>query len=195
MTVASIHTIWSGGPSAPGLTVMNVDADTALDFSAALAAVVDFWTAVKGYLSNDYSLQVDPNVDLFNEADGGISGAFTENPAPAPVLGAGAGGYANGIGGRIDWATSGIVGRRRVKGRTFLVPLTSGVFNDTGLISPTVQTTFGNAATALINALETAGTPLVVWSRPGKGLADGAKNQVIAATVPTKPAVLRGRRD
>lgn len=194
MPVAQIRTTWTGGPSDPGLTVMNVDAGAVLDFSSTISAVRTFWTAIAPGIPDEYDLQVSPLVELFDTATGALMGESTLTGNPAVVSGTSTERYVNGVGARIDWLTSDIVNGRRVRGRTFLVPIHSLAFTNAGALEQLNVTVFEDAATDLLTALDTAGTPLVVWSRPTPPAADGAIAPVIAARVPNKAAYLRGRR-
>lgn len=195
MAVLQIKTTWTGGPSAPGLTLFNVENSGVGDFDAALAAVQSFWTTVSSPIPDEYKLQVDQTAFSYNEADGSIQGLQTGTNPLAQISGQGPGSYSHGTGTRIDWATSAIARRRRVRGRTFIVPLTHASFGPDGYLTAATVTYLEDAAYALLSALETAGLPLVVWSRPTTEYPLGEINPVIDANVPTKVAVLRGRRD
>ena len=197
MTVAQIVTTWTGGPSSPGMTVMCVDDSGTSNYEAAVAAVAAFWNAIDEVIPNEYSLQVSPLVEIFNEATGALSGEVQLNTAstPAPTIGLSAGAYMHGVGTRIDWRTSSIRNGRRVSGRTFIVPTHAPSFTDAGILAPISVSLLGNAAETLLDSLTTAQAPLVVWSRPSLKNPVGAIAPVLGATVPTKAAVLRGRRD
>ena len=195
MTVAVVRTEWVGGPSSPGLTQFCLEDSGTGDYDAALAAVQLVWENLDPYLPNDYSWQVQPVIEFFSESTGVISGEYVSTPAPAAVPGGAAGAYAHGVGARIDWSTSGINGGRRVRGRTYLVPFAASVFDLDGTLTSGAIAAIGANATALINDLQAAGLPLVVWSRPTTAHPVGMITPVIAATIPDKAAVLRSRRD
>jgi hypothetical protein len=197
MTIAQIRTAWEGGPSSPGLTVMNVEYTGTGDLSAALAAVRAFWNANVARIPDEFTLQVEGLVNLYSEVNGQLSGEFYAGAGatPAPVLGTYTGGYAHGVGLRVDWLTSDIRNGRRVTGRSYLVPSGTNAFTTDGLLDATTVTAVSNAAQTLIDTLETAGTPLVVWSRPSVAYPVGEYTPVVSLRVPSKVAVLRGRRD
>jgi hypothetical protein len=197
VTVATIKTTWTGGPSSPGLTVMNVEHSGTSDWAAAVAAVAAFWNMMKGGIPNEYSLQVEPLIEFYAEGSGQLTGEAYVGTAqtPAPIVGTGAGGYAAGVGGRVDWLTSDIRNGRRVRGRTFMVPLVSSNYDANGQVAATNTTYWGTQAQTLIDALESALCPLVVWSRPSVANPVGQITPVIGVSVPNKAAVLRGRRD
>ena len=108
--------------------------------------------------------------------------------APATVTGTSGGSYSAPAGARVDLITGGIVAGRRLRGRTYIVPLSGDSYTTNGLVSSAAQT-----------LLETAfgmfdGVPnvysLAVWSRTHDFLAD-----VISVNVPTESAILRSRRE
>lgn len=197
MTVSQIRTTWTGGPSSPGLTVMNVDGSGTTNWAAAAAAVRTFWSALGGGIPDEYSLQVEALIEEFNEGSGALIGEVSLGVAdtPAPLPGTYTGTYAAGVGGRVDWLTSGIRNGRRVRGRTFIVPLASAAFDSAGAVSGANQTAWGTAGQTLIDDLEAAGAPLVVWSKPTLANPVGSMTPVIGVRPASKAAVLRGRRD
>lgn len=202
MPVGLLTTTWTGGPSSPGKTIMCIDGDGAADFGAALAAVRQWWIDLAFYIPTDYVLQVDGSIDLVDEATGQLSGEYVAATPPGPVTGGYSGVYASGSGYRVDWATAGIRNGRRVRGRTYIVPLGGTLFTGDGVVDPAVVSATQTAATTLIGALDAAAAPLGVYSRPikadpaaGVEPAAGVLNDVIGSKVPSKGAFLRGRRD
>ena len=88
---------------------------------------------------------------------------------PSQLQFTGAGGYAGGTGAVVFWNTGALNGGHKVRGRTYLVPLTSNSYDSSGLITTAAQSTINAAAAALV-----ATTPgLCVNSRnlgkPGRG--------------------------
>jgi hypothetical protein len=147
------------------------------------------FTAIKGLFNSGITWNFPNGGDIINDADGALVGSWTGGAATTEV-GSTANPYAAGVGCIISWNTTGIHRRRRVKGRSFLVPLLSNQYDFDGTILNTAVTTIQNAATALA----TSSTPLVIWSRPHKGAADGASFAVTAATAMDKVATLKSRR-
>lgn len=93
----------------------------------------------------------------------------------------------------VGWKTDDIVAGRRVRGRTFISPITSGQIDSDG--TPVAgmlayANAFGakwidNGATAVYTC---------VWHRP-KGTSPGSDHQITSYSVKDKFAVLRSRRD
>ena len=194
MAVASIKTVWSGGPSAPGLTIFNVRYDgTAID--SALTAVREFWIDNQALIPSAYTMRVQQMADLYDETTGLLTGSVTAAAEPGPVAGSMLTGWAAGVGYRIDWATNEIKGGRRVKGRTFIVPADASLFDTDGTLKSASGTALAGYAATLRDALIAAGKPLVVWSKPSLKNPVGSIHDVFGGAVIDKPAVLRGRRD
>jgi hypothetical protein len=118
--------------------------------------------------------------------------------APATITGGSvANNYSGASGLVINWRTAGVRNGRRVRGRTFLVPLAGGAYGTDGTIDNANITETVTAATALY----TTASPikLGVWARPkrddlGNITEDGSFHPVVAASVPDMAAVLRSRR-
>lgn len=194
---------WTGFPGAPGLSVFHFrDFDTEpgaglseAGAQAATARVDTFITAVVPYLPQGVMLRSDTEVEVIEETTGQLEDTYSVTPAAAKT---GAMSTANGFsapsGAVINWRTQGVRNGRRIRGRTFLVPLGSGSYQADGTLSTAAVAGLAAAANALV---ESSGSPdLGVYARPsGPGASDG--NWVVAssATVPDMAAVLRSRRD
>lgn len=194
MSVAVIKTTWTGGPSAPGLTTFALEYDGAGNLDGALTAVQTFWTSLKDSIQGGYQLQVQPVVELHNETTGELSGEFAAASAKPTLQTQNTSAFAAGVGARIDWRTLVIKNGRRVRGRTFVLPLATASYEVNGTIAEVTRTGIGTAATKLITDLDAAGTSLAVWSRPSEKHPVGALSPVSVAVVPDKVAFLSGRR-
>lgn len=155
-----VNVAWQNWPGAPGLsqfyffvtgTQGNVD------------ALRTFFDAVKSLLPSGLSITVPGSGDIINDADGKITGSWSVTTPPLVVSATGAGAYAGNAGCVVHWLTSGVIGGRRVRGRTFLVPTIATQFETNGSLTSAALTTVGTAADALITA--TSAT-YRVWSRP-----------------------------
>jgi len=100
----------------------------------------------------------------------------------------GVGVYARPAGARTDWLTGAIVSGRRLRGRTFLVPINSAQFDTAGTLVAGAISTMNAAATTYIGT--SASFSPSVWSRT-----HGIQADIIAFNVPDTVAVLRSRRD
>lgn len=194
---------WSGFPGAPGLSVFHFrDFDTepgaGISEAGAQAAVdrIDsFITAIRTYIPQGVMLRTEAEVEVIEETDGKLQDMFTTVPAAAQ---AGAMSTASGFsapsGAVINWRTSGVRNGRRIRGRTFLVPLGAGSYQSDGTLASAAQTGLAAAAQALI---DTSGSPdLGVYARPSApGATDGNWVVATSSNVPDLAAVLRSRRD
>lgn len=189
---------WTGFIGAPGYTNFHFAPAAGAAFTQAeanaAAAKVDTWlNAWTAGLPGTVTVQVRPTVEVFDDATGTLL-SFLSVTTEAPQVGGGAGNYAAGSGAVLNWYTGGIRNGRRVRGRTFMVPLTSAVFQSDGTLA-TASLTSWRAATATMIA-NTDAAKLAVWSRPSApGAGDGISYDVTAYTLPDKCAILTSRRD
>lgn len=184
--LARVRCVWSGAPiTGPGLTTFYFD-EAGSGFTAAVST---FFQAVDAYLPIGVGVAVPSSGDLIDVATGALTGTWTDT-ATGPGVGAGFGAYPAGVGARIVWPTSGIVGGRRVKGSTFLCPLVNSCFGTDGTLDPTFATALAGFATTFRGG---ATYDLMIWSRPAPGRA-GEASEVIDEEVPDKVSWLRSRR-
>ena len=189
---------WAGFTGAPGYSRFNFFelADVA-SCNAAGAAIRAFFLAFAAYQLNTWTISVDPVVQHRDIGTGDLTGETSMSSVPAAAQGTQlpATIYAGGTGGVADWVTGQFWNGRKVRGRTFLVPVVGGFSND-----GTVSTTFVNNMVAAGNALVAdATTTLGVWAKKFDG-ADppqqtaGALFSVTGCVVPDRAAQLRSRR-
>jgi len=182
--IRKIPVQWTGLTGLPGYSVFY--SPTATDATASLVA---FFNAIKGLVPSSLQWQVPASGDTLDDATGLLTGTWTG--AGAGVVG-GSGGtvsYAGGVGAWVNWRTNAIVDGRRLRGRTFLAPLTSACFDSSGTIATAQLATLQTAATVLA-AL--GGT--VIWSRPVVGGRAGSSSVVVSGDVPDQATALRSRR-
>jgi len=154
-----------------------------------VADLTAFWTTLKGNFPAGITLRTDNTGDLVDIDTGQLSGTWTDT-AGSPVLTTGAGVFAQGVGARVKWTTTGIRNGRRVRGATFLCPLINGSYESDGSLT----STFITAATTACNTLLTdSGTFMRTYSRPVPGQG-GQASPVTAALIPDKISWLRSRR-
>lgn len=200
MAIARIKLRWSGWTGGPGYSVLHFADEflTELDATAAQDLVVrtnTFANAIKALVPSQVSLQCTTDCEIIDEKNGSLIDVRTVNPG-TPIVGTATSTnpFAAALGMNITWRTALVRNSRRVRGRTFLVPLTSGTFDNTGTPSPGSVTLIQGAADALranVNA-----TQLIVWARPtGPQATDGAVAFVNSASVPDKGSILTSRRE
>lgn len=197
--IIRIRINWTGFVGSPGYTnlyfepVPEGDPITQATVDAAHTKVQTWMLVVKGYLPVNTTIAVDPQVAELDEATGDLQG-FWNIAAPTVQPGTMAGAYTSGAGVCINWSTQGVRKNRRVRGRTFLVPVGGATFQSDGSIENASLTALRNASTAL--AVDSNGCRLVVYARtPGAIIPDGGAYDVITATIADKPAFLTSRRD
>jgi hypothetical protein len=148
-----------------------------------------YFQAIKAIFPSAVSWNIPSSGDVIDEVTGQITGAWTGGTA-ASIAATAAGTYAAGTGCYVRWQTGGIVGGRRVKGRTFLVPISGGLYQSDGTIADATLATLNTAA----NTLAATGK-LNIWHRPtNSGSNDGSSHLVTGASGPDRVTSLRSRR-
>jgi hypothetical protein len=181
---------WSGTTGGAGVSVFNArwSVGSLGSLQPFADAVRVFFDSLKAIVPNEVSWTFPAEVQEFDTSSGQLKSVHAVT-APASVSATSSGSFAHASGARIDWHTPAIVNGRRLRGRTYMVPLVNTSFGPDGLVTTTARTTLTNAGNALINALATPGS-LAVWSRTHGILAD-----VQSPHVSSLGSVLRTRRD
>ena len=184
MAISRLRVTWTNWPGAPGYSNFFFSSLTPNS-----AAVATFFDAIKAQLPTGLTIQFPGSGDILSETTGQLTGDWSQT-APTSVVGTGTGSYPGSCGAVVHWLSSSFVRGRRLRGRTFLVPLSGGSYDSAGSLNTGPQGTFQAAANALVTA--TAGD-MVVWSRPGLQGA-GSVGPVTSARVPDLAVVMRSRR-
>lgn len=193
MPITRVTAMWSGFPGAPGYSNFYFAAFGGGDqVNVEVAKVRAFFDDIKGLLPSVVTMTVAQEAAILDEATGDLIGYAAADTAPAVVVGAQAGIYSAPSGAAITWQTGTVAKGRRLRGRTFIVPLAGNQYDLTGTLASTCIGTLNTAATTLRTA--TTGPQLVVWSRPGAS-GGGVIGPVTGSRVADKSAVLRSRRD
>lgn len=194
MTLYRVKAQWSGFTGAPGFSVFHFDgpeSGTAASPTTCAAAVAAFFGNLQDRFTRNVRIQVQSTVELIDTANGDLL-EFFDVPTPPVMTGLETGGYSAVSGANISWLTGTVRNSRRVRGRTFLVPLASACYQDDGTL---MQATIDDLNSAALN-LRTETQSLMVYGRPtGKGATDGIAAAVTGHRVTDKAAVLRSRRD
>lgn len=188
MSVDRMTILMTGFPGAPGY--MRAYSNPAVA-PPNLTAWQAFIAGIADRFPSNTTLQIQNTGDTLNEVTGEITGAWS-GAAQTAVVGTGSGAYAAASGAHINWRTADVVNGRRVRGRTFLVPLYGGAYDSDGTIAATVLTDLRTNLATLLTAI--VGNGAVVWHRPVNG-ANGSIHGITTADIPDKAAVLRSRRD
>ena len=196
--IAKVEARWTGFSGAPGYSNffwMKPADDQWLtqDGSDVTGAVHGFFTMIAGLLPPAVKIDVSGDVELIQDTNGALQdvmGGFVREQISGSAA---AGPYSAPTGGVVTWRTAGVKNGRRVRGRTFLVPLASSAFENDGTLSAASLTTLQGAAIGMRD--NTGISNPVVWSRPSAvGATDGSAHWIMSASVPDMGAVLRSRR-
>jgi len=180
---------WNGFTGAPGFTVLNaVGALSTIDAQIFANEVHDFFADIANRIPDIASILF-PGEATVHADDGTLTGALAIVP-PLEVNCTGLGSFAAPVGARVTWETGSIVAGRRIRGRSFLVPMISSMFDTDGTLTSANRTQVVNAAAGLINGLAAAGLSLAVWSPTTSTV-----SPVTSGVVPDQATVLRSRRD
>lgn len=197
--IIRVKVIWTGFTGGPGYTnlyfepVPESDTITQPVVDNAVAKVQTFLGTWRQWLSPVVVTGVDSTIEELDEVSGELQGFWSATVA-APTGGSGGTAFASVSGACISWGTQGVRNGRRVRGRTFMIPLAGSAYDTDGTIHGTHLPVMRTAANAL--HADSGGARLVVWSRPNKLLPiDGGAYDVITASISDKVAVLTSRRD
>ena len=189
---------WTGFAGAPGVTNFyardfsegGVDQAMADGFITRLDAYLDAWA---GFLPVNVSLLVDPTVEVIEAETGDLQGYYTVT-ADSSRSGSSTDNWSAASGAVVSWYTDLVRNGRRLRGRSFFVPLYGAAYDSTGTLNNTMLTTLRAASTTFITA---AGTGRMgVWGRPTSPTAnDGTWSFVTSARINDKVAILSSRRD
>lgn len=186
-----------GYPGGPGVSTFYF-----LDTSTATDSLYDLFLSFAGAVPTSVNFLVESGGDQIEDTSGELVGAWSGDPQSV-VDCSNTSLYQAPTGVLLKWHTDTILDGHRVSGKTFMVPMASGVFDNTGQLSNTDHTGF---ETACSNFLISQDTSFVIWHRPRAARpADGSRKAVTQrdgghalvtrSSVSTKAAVLRSRRD
>lgn len=198
MDMLRVTARWTGFSGAPGYSNFFfsggfLDGGLFGDEAQLLAdRVADAFEAASIILPGSVSVSIEPEVPVI-DSDTGVIQSFNTIEPPDAVDGSGTSGeYAGPAGAVVTWRTGDLRNGRRIRGRTFMVPLRAFVYEGDGTLTTLAQSTLRNFADTLMGG-ELDGD-LGVWSRPVGG-SGGVFATVTGYTIPDMVAVLRSRRD
>lgn len=190
---------WTIPGAGTALSVLHWQgAETQLDGQAeandAVAKTHAYLTPLLAIIPNVVKVQALAEVEEINPASGDLIGFWTGGTnAERSGTTSTTAGWAAAAGAVISWYTAGIRNGRRVRGRTFVVPLSNECWDVDGTLKAASLTSLNNAANALRTGTDV--TRLAVWGRPtGPGATDGVVHVVLSHRIPDFSAILRSRR-
>lgn len=198
-TILRVKLRWTGLPGGNGYSMFHMrdfsaGEPTVADANSAIGRIDMFASAIKGLLPPVVTLEVESECEVLEETTGQMQTVLGGTSLGSMVgTASSVAGYSAPAGAVISWSTPGVRNGRRVRGRTFLVPLSNEVWDTDGSLKSGALATINGAATTLRGA---SGTPDIgVWARPsGPGATDGIWYAVTGHRVPDMAAVLRSRR-
>jgi len=198
---------WSGFQGAPGLTALYFKdfegGDDQKAFSQQAVTKTElFLDQIATIVPSGVTLQCANDVEVINDVNGDLIDVGTVAVAAGKSNSGHVGqSYAAAAGAVINWRTGSVHRGRRVRGRTFLVPIAGTEFESNGTLGGNAIAKLQAGANALLN---TATSPdFGVWARPQRVKnADGTTTQIdngawyvaTSHNVPDMSAVLRSRR-
>jgi hypothetical protein len=195
--ISRIRTVWTGFPGAPGVSTFYAKEPVGM-----VTALNTFWNVTKPLLPIDVTVTTLNTGDVIEDTTGDLVLSWSGGALLAQV-GEVSSVYAAPCGAVVNWLSDVIADSHRVRGKTFVVPLIAGAYDESGSLTPATLTLLRANAAALV-ASQAAN--FVVWhrpflgspavgSRPARPAHAGGHADVTASSVPDKSVVLRSRRD
>lgn len=196
--LARVRVSWQNWPGAPGVSTFYYGTTAgALPTQAQIDGIRAFFNTLAGWFPTGLTINVPNSGDQIDWLDGRITGTWSVPTLPAVVTGTNSNTYAGNAGAVIHWLTAGVVNGHRVRGRTFLVPLGSSMYDSSGSLATTAITTLTGAGNTLVGLGD---GPPAVWSRPFTSPGgvtpsrSGSAHQVTSVRVPDLAVSQRSRR-
>jgi len=193
--IYKVQAIWTGWGGGPGYSNFYFRSGDTLDAElvAMTGAVRSFFASFTLGLPTPIAIQVSPVVQQIDPANGHMTAEFAAGTTPAVLAGAGGSNFSSPVGACVIWRTSVNLGTRLLKGKTFLVPLSTGAYDVDGTLLLSRVTEIRTAAATLASFTTAAGVHLQVWHRPVGGVG-GSAADVASSAVNDRSAILRTRR-
>lgn len=192
-----VRVAFSGFNGGPGVSTFYC-----LDPAAFLPQLRNWLTNFTVLLPATVTLNIESSGDIIDSVSGNLTGTWTA-AAPVPVLGTVTGAYAAPVGMVVNWLTGTVLDGHRLRGRTFMVPLSSGTFENNGSLETGILGGIRAASESLVVAVA---NNFVIWHRPRPAGTVNRRGEILPARagghaivtssrVLDKAAVLRSRRD
>lgn len=193
MAVYRVAARWEGFPGAPGYSNFHFGEFTGgADVEPMRERVQAFFSGLTTVLAADVVIRIPTTVEVFDEQSGMLTD-YLDGDEELSVFGSGtSSAYAGPVGGVVNWLTATVSNGRRVRGRTFIVPMTAQAYENDGTLAGSTLARMREAADELVQ--DDFNSQFSVWSRPSGGSA-GVLAPVTGYRVPDLAAVLRSRRD
>lgn len=182
------------GPQVKGNAVTVLHFDGSNQTAPPVAAIKTAFDSVAGILPVGVTVTTPNTGDIIEDTTGALTGAWT-GTGGGVSNGSGPANCPAGVGACVGWATGGLVtgkrGPRRLRGRTFIVPLHNSCYDSDGTL---YSTALGTMNTFKTNLLAAGG--MAIWHRPTAAApSSGTSYAVASGTVKDRVAYLSSRRD
>lgn len=183
-TMRRVKVEWNGLGGLPGLSTFYYGVA-----SPNVSDLVTFFTTLRPLFPTSLTWNIPQSGDELDDATGALTGGWLGSGGGSVTANGGNLPYAAGVGARVQWNTGIIVGRRRVRGTTFLAPMLGSKFDSSGTIDSAALTTLQVAC----STLAASGVAKGIWHRPVNGTG-GQYCAINDAIVPDRVTSLRSRR-
>lgn len=181
-----VRVAWSGSALVgPGVSTFHFLPDTV----GVIPAVKSLFEQARNYVPAGVYWDVPNGGEVIDVATGQLVSVFAQSGG-GQVVAEGDSKYAAGVGARTVWNTGGFNNGRRVRGSTFIVPLSSNIYDSAGTILDTVVTAMNGRITQMLADVDGG---MVVYSR-GPGPDTGSTAVVTSGSLVDKTSWLRSRR-
>jgi hypothetical protein len=136
------------------------------------------------------SYQCQSPAQWFSDA-GVLQGEVPITSLPTGITGSGAATYPGGVGAVVYWNTGAFNGGRKVRGRTYFVPLSSAAFANDGTLAAGLVTALQSAVNTFVGTTPPPAVNTRSLGKPGRGNSTYA---VQSGSVKDRSAFLRTRR-
>lgn len=194
MDMLKVQAIWTGFPGAPGYSNFYFAGGGGLISDAQQVAdrVGSAFEAIETRIPSSGRIEVQPTVEVI-DSDTGMLQGYQDIDPPDATTGTGTeSGYSGASGAVVNWLTNDVRFGRRIRGRTFLVPLGGISWQNDGTLTTQTLEDIREFADILTNW--DFDSEFGVWSRP-RGGTGGVFASATGYRVPDMAAVLRSRRD
>lgn len=189
-----MQALWSGFQGAPGYTSFYFAGGGGLisDAGQIVSRVHDALEHLEAPLPTGVSIQVSGSVEVIDSDTGQLTG-YVDVDQPDAVEGDAAGtNFSAPSGAVVNWLTDDVRFGRRIRGRTFIVPLSGSAYQADGTLTTSALGSLNDFASAMRSW--DFDSEFGVFSRP-RGGSGGVFATCTGHRVPDMAAVLRSRRD
>lgn len=174
-----IRVVWNGFIGSPGVSTFYSQ-----DASVGLPAVHALFLSLQSHLPPSVNLSFPGSGDTVESDTGVVNGSWLTSGFTT-LIGSGDGHFAARTGYVLSWTTGNLIKRRLVRGRTFIVPVSTGVYDGDGTIIAGALTAAQGAVSTMVGK-----NAIGIWHRPSStGASDGVYCPVTDGTVHDKVAV------